>query len=252
MGLEIPDEVKWLLPIVVGESWPEGDEDKLRELRDAWTEAAQALPDAMDAGNAAARDVLASWQGEAAQRFDETWKKFTAGESPVFTSLGDSCNGLAEACDKTALDIEYTKYMIIASLIMLAIQVAAVVRDVDQRRTRYFDYDIELIERTGTGTDTLSVLGRALTAASRREYKPEMALRIAVNHSGSSALTGALTGAIIGARAGVAGLPRQWVEALDVRDLLLELAEDAFWHFAHRNVLAVEGDDDWTERYPRW
>ncbi|WP_145745546.1 ADP-ribosylglycohydrolase family protein [Saccharopolyspora dendranthemae] len=131
-------------------------------------------------------------------------------------------------------------------------QVAAVVRDVDQRRTRYFDHDIELIERTGTGTDTLSVLGRALMAASRREYKPEMALRIAVNHSGSSALTGALTGAIIGARTGVAGLPRQWVEALDVRDLLLELAEDAFWHFAHRNVLAVEGDDDWTERYPRW
>ncbi|TWF91638.1 toxin glutamine deamidase domain-containing protein [Saccharopolyspora dendranthemae] len=127
MGLEIPDEVKWLLPIVVGESWPEGDEDKLRELRDAWTEAAQALPDAMDAGNAAAREVLASWQGEAAQKFDETWKKFTAGESPVFTSLGDSCNGLAEACDKTALDIEYTKYMIIASLIMLAIQIAALI-----------------------------------------------------------------------------------------------------------------------------
>ncbi|SFS93126.1 toxin glutamine deamidase domain-containing protein [Saccharopolyspora flava] len=127
MGLEIPDEVKWLLPIVVGESWPEGDEDKLRELSEAWKQAAQALPGAMDAGNAAAREVLASWEGEAAQKFDETWKKFTSGDGAVFSSLEESCNGLAEACDKTALDIEYTKYMIIASLIMLAIQIAAMI-----------------------------------------------------------------------------------------------------------------------------
>lgn len=92
MGLEFPEEVKWLLPIVVGESWPEGDEDKLRELSAAWTEAAQAIPAVQDTGDAAAREILGSWEGESAQAFEEMWKKFTAGgdQPPVFQSLEEA------------------------------------------------------------------------------------------------------------------------------------------------------------------
>lgn len=48
--MEMPDAVKWLLPIVVGESWPEGDETKLRALRDAWHTASSAIGPASDAG----------------------------------------------------------------------------------------------------------------------------------------------------------------------------------------------------------
>ena len=60
MSLEMPSELDWLFKIVAGQAWPKGDEDKLRALRDAWTQTGQAIPDVVDAGDAAARvDALA-------------------------------------------------------------------------------------------------------------------------------------------------------------------------------------------------
>ncbi|SFS93114.1 ADP-ribosylglycohydrolase family protein [Saccharopolyspora flava] len=128
---------------------------------------------------------------------------------------------------------------------------AETIQDVNQRWKQYFVYDIDLVEGIGNGTDTLSVLGRAVFAAARREYDPEMALKGAVNHSGNSALTGALAGAVLGARLGVAGLPSKWVDALDTRDLLEELADHAYWHFAIRNPHRIN-EKDWNLRYPAW
>lgn len=125
--MEAPEEVKWLLPIVVGEGWPEGDEDKLRELRDAWPHAAEAILPVVDTGNAATREVLGSWTGESAQAFDAARKKLIEGDQAAFTLLENSCNSLAKACDQTALDVECTKYTIIAALLLLAIQIAAVI-----------------------------------------------------------------------------------------------------------------------------
>ena len=62
--MEMPDAVKWLLPIVVGESWPEGDETKLRALRDAWHTASSAIGPASEAGNQAASGIRDNWTGE--------------------------------------------------------------------------------------------------------------------------------------------------------------------------------------------
>ncbi|QIZ34851.1 hypothetical protein [Saccharopolyspora sp. ASAGF58] len=49
---------------------------------------------------------------------------------------------------------------------------------------------------------------------------------------------GAITGALVGARPGVAGLPREWVEALDAGDLVQDVADELFWNLGHRNPLA--------------
>ncbi|WP_456236902.1 WXG100-like domain-containing protein, partial [Actinokineospora pegani] len=123
--MEVPDEVKWLLPIVVGESWPEGDEDKLRHLRDAWHAAAKAIPGVSQTADQGAQEALGSWAGEAAHNFEELWKKFVEGDDAYFTALAKACQALGDSADATALDVEYTKYMIIASLVMLAISIAA-------------------------------------------------------------------------------------------------------------------------------
>ncbi len=125
--MEMPDEVKWLLPIVVGESWPEGDEDRLRQLRDAWHQAAQAIPGVSGTANQGAQEALENWDGAAAQAFGELWKKFVDGDGAYFTSLAQACQALGDSAEATALDVEYTKYMIIASLIMLAISIAAMI-----------------------------------------------------------------------------------------------------------------------------
>ncbi|WP_158852593.1 WXG100 family type VII secretion target [Saccharothrix deserti] len=125
--MEIPDEVKWLLPIVVGESWPEGDEDELRELRDAWHRAAEAIPQVSSTADRGATGVLDGWTGDSAEAFEEVWKKYVEGDEAYFKSLTEACQALGDSCDATALDVEYTKYMIIASLIMLAISIAAMI-----------------------------------------------------------------------------------------------------------------------------
>ena len=127
MGMEFPEDVKWLLPIVVGEHWPEGDEDKLRELRDAWQAAAEALEPIVEAANDASGEVLSTWTGQSAIQFQTMWDKFVTGDEAYFTNLLNACNALAKSADSTALDVEYTKYMIIASLIILAIQIAAMI-----------------------------------------------------------------------------------------------------------------------------
>lgn len=129
-------------------------------------------------------------------------------------------------------------------------QARDLLRDVHKRWFKFLQHDITEIEQIGGGVDTFSVLGRAVFAAARREYDPRTALTVAVNHSGRSAMTGALAGAMVGARAGIAGLPREWVEALDVGEVIRELADEAYWNFAQRNP--YEESDDWAGRYPNW
>jgi hypothetical protein len=125
--MEMPGAVAWLLPIVVGESWPEGDEDKLRALRDAWHVAAKSIGPVAEIGTKGAGDVTANWTGDSATAFAEQWKNFTDGDEAYFKSLTDAAQALGDSCDQTALDVEYTKYMIIVSLVILAAQIVAMI-----------------------------------------------------------------------------------------------------------------------------
>lgn len=110
--------------------------------------------------------------------------------------------------------------------------------------------DLRVPELIGDGKGTLSVLGRAFAALSGFENYPEQALLRAVNHSGRSAITGAIAGALLGARTGIPGLPQKWVEQLELRYLVENVATDAFWHFDRHS--ALNEVDDWAQRYPRW
>lgn len=110
--------------------------------------------------------------------------------------------------------------------------------------------DLRMPELIGDGHSTLSVLGRSFAALSGFENYPEQAMLRAVNHSGRSALTGALTGALLGARVGVPGLPRKWVEQLELHHLIEQVATDALWHFDRHSARNALGDA-WVQRYPR-
>jgi len=111
--------------------------------------------------------------------------------------------------------------------------------------------DLRIPELVGDGKTTLSVLGRAFAALSGFENYPEQALLRSVNHGGRSALTGAIAGALLGARTGIPGLPQKWVEQLELRYLIENIATDAFWHFDRHSAFGVLGDQ-WAKRYPRW
>lgn len=49
---------------------------------------------------------------------------------------------------------------------------------------------------------------------------------LAVNHSGDSDSTGAITGNLLGAQYGIGGVPRPWLERLELRDTIERIADD--------------------------
>jgi ADP-ribosylglycohydrolase len=51
---------------------------------------------------------------------------------------------------------------------------------------------------------------------------------LAVNHDGDSDSTGSITGNLLGAIHGAKRIPIKWLERLELRDVITELAEDLF------------------------
>lgn len=70
----------------------------------------------------------------------------------------------------------------------------------------------------------------------------------AVNHSGLSSALGAVTGALLGAQVGTEGIPDFYLEPLELRNLIEELANDLFQGCPmSRNARLF--DDQWDQKY---
>jgi ADP-ribosylglycohydrolase len=76
-------------------------------------------------------------------------------------------------------------------------------------------------------------------------------VRLAVNHSGDSDSTAAMTGNILGALWGDQTIPHAWVTGLEVRDVVLRVAEDMSAIYGEGEPPDVE-NGEWWERYPGW
>ena len=65
-----------------------------------------------------------------------------------------------------------------------------------------------------------------------------MAMIPAANHDGDSDSTGSIVGNLLGAMHGVKAIPAEWLEPLELRDVITELAEDlyAFQRLGDRRV----------------
>ncbi|SIM34051.1 Probable ADP-ribosylglycohydrolase [Mycobacteroides abscessus subsp. abscessus] len=61
-----------------------------------------------------------------------------------------------------------------------------------------------------------------------------------MNHSGDSDSTGAITGNILGAMCGTESLPQDWLDELELREVITTIADD----------LVGSSGPDWDERYP--
>ena len=71
--------------------------------------------------------------------------------------------------------------------------------------------------------ETLAI---AVYCALKYENDFDRALIAAVNHDGDSDSTGAVTGNLLGARLGLAGIPPKYLERLELKSVILELADD--------------------------
>jgi ADP-ribosylglycohydrolase len=105
----------------------------------------------------------------------------------------------------------------------------------------------EAVERLGggwTGEEALSIaIACALTAQADSPNGVADALWRAVAHSGDSDSTGSIVGNLLGAMVGASGLPSRWVEQVELRDVLEQMAEDLYRAF-------VVGETPDRDRYP--
>ena len=84
-------------------------------------------------------------------------------------------------------------------------------------------------------SDKIDMIGAetaALTHGHELGYIPAAAfvhmLIAAVNHSGASSSTGAVTGSIMGTYLGYSSIPDKYIENLELKNVILELADDLY------------------------
>ncbi|MSW92987.1 MAG: ADP-ribosylglycohydrolase family protein, partial [Actinobacteria bacterium] len=73
----------------------------------------------------------------------------------------------------------------------------------------------------------------------------------AVNHSGDSDSTGSITGNLLGAIHGVAAIPTRWLDALEARAIIDQIACDLHDALAGRPP-TWPSTHGWWDRYPGW
>ena len=102
----------------------------------------------------------------------------------------------------------------------------------------------ETVERLGAGWVAEEALAISLFCALRSESF-EHGVRLAVNHSGDSDSTGSLTGQLLGTLAGAETIPSRWLDQIELRDIIEQLAQDLV-------AIVHEDADSYSERYPGW
>src|SRR2546421_7304530 len=121
MTTHLPESLQHLLEVVVGQPWPEGDEDQLWDMAheyDAFNEAVNKLSAAL---KDAAAELPSYMQGTGADQF----VKWAGTDSPKdLGQIHDQIQQLSNMCRNAGGDIRKTKVMIIVQLVMLAAMIA--------------------------------------------------------------------------------------------------------------------------------
>ena len=105
--------------------------------------------------------------------------------------------------------------------------------------------DLEAIHLLGEGWVAEETLAIAVYCAVKYADDFDRALIASVNHKGDSDSTGAVTGNILGAKLGLSGIPEKYLKNLELKDLILEIADDL-----HHDCQMSEYD--YEHRDPVW
>lgn len=86
--------------------------------------------------------------------------------------------------------------------------------------------DIDAIRELGEGWVAEEALAIAIFCSLRYSNDFEKGIITAVNHDGDSDSTGSITGNILGAYLGLSHIPDHFIEKLELKDVILEVADD--------------------------
>lgn len=99
-------------------------------------------------------------------------------------------------------------------------------------------------KQLGEGWVGDEALAIAIYCALKSPQDFRQGLILAVNHNGDSDSTGAICGNILGAYLGRAALPQEWLESLELREVIAEIGRDL--------LTAYRDDEEWLMKYPGW
>lgn len=116
------------------------------------------------------------------------------------------------------------------------------------------DTDEECIRQIGQGWTADEALAIAVFCVLRHPDSFEDAVIAAVNHDGDSDSTGAICGNIMGVIVGERGIPRRFLENLEVKDLIDEVADDFYMgcriaEYGPLEEISQEDARDWELKY---
>lgn len=100
----------------------------------------------------------------------------------------------------------------------------------------------ETVETLGEGWIAEEALAMGIYCALAADGDFEKGLILSVNHGGDSDSTGSITGNILGALLGVSAIPKRYLDSLELRDTIKEIADDLFTGF--------RDTDEWWDKYP--
>ena len=108
--------------------------------------------------------------------------------------------------------------------------------------------DIDAIRSLGEGWVAEETLAVAIYCALKHENDFASAVTAAVNHDGDSDSTGAVCGNIMGAYLGADAIPRKFLENLELRSVIEEIADDLYSGFP-MSEYGDAYDGKWTQKY---
>jgi glycosyltransferase involved in cell wall biosynthesis len=128
VAVTVPPEVDWLLELLCGQDWPQGDEDALRRTSQAWMDAMLGIAGLADNSDLTSLSVHANAEATSGDAFKSFWDSYLNGDADlsasVFGGLFTQCEAQAKALVDQANEVEYTKLIIVFTLILVAIQIA--------------------------------------------------------------------------------------------------------------------------------
>lgn len=102
--------------------------------------------------------------------------------------------------------------------------------------------DLDAISQLGEGWVGEEALAISIYSALKYQDDFKKALITAVNHNGDSDSTGAITGNILGVYLGLSEIPDEWIEKIELKDAIMEIADDLLIDYDKADV-------NWN-RYP--
>lgn len=108
--------------------------------------------------------------------------------------------------------------------------------------------DMDAINKLGEGWVAEETLAIAVYCAIKYQNDFAKAITVSVNHDGDSDSTGAVTGNILGAYLGFESIPAKYIEPLELKEVIEELAVDMF-EDCKMSEYGKYRDEKWIKKY---